>query len=160
MSVYNATKTQNINTNTSYHHHAQWCWGDYRTWAPCSHWIDQELVCIPTYSRVKREAICLTAEAWRTLSYAAEQWPKAQQQICERQSRPAEMLWQDSTACPQTSMNWSNAVKKSGPKFLLNERLIKSYSKLLLQVYAADLLNHGVDLVFQTLLLAFWVSVF
>jgi len=44
------------------------------TIALCSRWVDQELLSIPKYSRVKCEAICLTAEAWMRLGCAAGQW--------------------------------------------------------------------------------------
>lgn len=71
-------------TNTS--NELCWWWGDdiglfssHRTWTPCSHWVSHELLCIPKYSRVKYEAITLTAQAWPKMAHVTAQWPQAQQ---------------------------------------------------------------------------------
>lgn len=64
----------------------------YRNWAHCSHRVNHELPCTAEYSRVKCEAICLTAKAWLKLGRATEQWFQAHQKIYIRMS---DMLWQD-----------------------------------------------------------------
>lgn len=76
------------------------CFCRHMTWAPCSHWVDHGLVCMPKCSRFKCEATCLAAIL-------------------------------------QTSMNWINAVKKSGLKGLHTDvRDSKPHRKWLLYVIA------------------------
>ncbi len=48
----------------------------HRTWVPHSHWVDHEPLCIPKYSRLKCEAIRMTAIAWPKLGHATGQWSK------------------------------------------------------------------------------------
>jgi len=56
----------------------------HRTWAPCSHWVDHELLCIIKCFRVKREAISPKSKAWPKLGHATGQWSQAHQQIYNR----------------------------------------------------------------------------
>lgn len=56
----------------------------YRIWAPCSHWVGRELLCVPKYSRVMCENICLTAKVRSKLDLATGRWSEAQQKICNR----------------------------------------------------------------------------
>lgn len=82
-------------TNTSFE--LCWWWGDdfglfssHRTWTPCSHWVSHELLCIPKYSRVKYEAITLTAKALPKMAHVTAQWPQAQQNDWKRKES---MCW-------------------------------------------------------------------
>jgi len=50
----------------------------HRTWTPCSHWVIHELLCIPKYSLVTCEDICLTAEADPISYHATGEWPQSQ----------------------------------------------------------------------------------
>ncbi len=117
----------------------------HRTWGPHSHWVDCELLCIPKYSRVKFEAIHLTAKAWPKLGDSTGQWSQAHQQIYSRttekvknkgvanpqsKSRPHPDWEICINKCPQTSKNLKRRVGQ-------NWILMKSYRKWLLQVIAA-----------------------
>ena len=133
-------------------------WGSFcshRTWTPCSQWVHHELLYIPKYSRVKCEAICLTAKAWLKLGHQQDNDPKHSSKStteCVKKKRIkvlqwssqtldltlAEMLWWDLKRAVhkpmlKSSKNWTNVVKKSGEKFLLShvpyimEKITSSY---------------------------------
>ncbi len=94
-----------------------------------------ELLCIPKYSRVKCEGIRLTAKVGPKLGHAQDNDPKhtsksTTERLKRKESRFCNSLvivqtssWLKSLVinkCPQTSINWSNVVKTSGPKLLQN----------------------------------------
>ena len=126
-------------TNTAYQHKGlrltQWWkvkdWGlfcRHRSWTPCHHWSDRELLCIPKYSRVKCEATGLTTNAWLKLGHATGQWNRMAEKESECCNDPVKV--QTSTwlkccgggsgelcinECLQwPSMNCRNLAKKNG----------------------------------------------
>jgi len=70
-----------------------WSFEDDRYWAPCSHWVYHELLCILKYSSQICEVICPTAKAWPLLGNATGQWSQAHQNGTEWLKRIKVLLW-------------------------------------------------------------------
>lgn len=118
---------------------------------PSSHWDDQKLLCIPKYSAVKHEAICLIVKTWTKLGHSTGQSTsqfyktiskEGRNQCCNspvkiQSSEQFEMPCQNLKWTEQTRQhNWSNFVKNNGPKFIFNNVKHFPYDKQLLQVIA------------------------
>ena len=102
--------------------------------APCSHWINSYLFCMPQFFGLKHRAIWLTAKPWLKLVHLTQQWSQAQQKNInqnawnrKRSRWPSqvldlvEMLWQDlNRACitksPQICMKCNSIANMSGKK--------------------------------------------
>lgn len=97
----------NISTRTPYTNcNAWWCRANdmgffciHSPWAPCSHWVDHELYCIPKYFRGKCESVCPTVKACPKLSDATGQWTQVErikQNSWKRKDlNLTEILWQE-----------------------------------------------------------------
>lgn len=54
----------------------------HRTWTPCNHRVDHALLYIPTYSRTKCEAVCVTANAQPKVSHTTRTAANLQLTTC------------------------------------------------------------------------------
>lgn len=115
-----------------------WWKGDYlglfcshKTQAPCSHQVNCELLCVPNYSRVNCEGICLAAKTWviKNRAVISTQY-EIYSRVAEKQKNPdAEMSESKSRETLgelfmnkylQTSMNRSNASAVGLIFYLIN----------------------------------------
>lgn len=119
-----------LNTADQYKHlhcQAKWRRGDldlfcnHRTWTPCSHWVNGELLCLPKY--------CSVTSVWqqtleKTGSYNMAMISRTpanlQQETAWLKCYGGTLKELCKYECLQLSMNWSYTVKKSGPKALHN----------------------------------------
>lgn len=127
------------------------------------------------------DVVHLAAKAGLKVVYGAGQWSQEWQQIFDRMaekqttqrfsqcSDPTEMLWWDLqrqmciNKCPQTSMKWSNAVKKSGLKSPTTTWPTESYTqsyffKLLMLKVNLWTVNDGADSGFYKLLMTLFLG--
>lgn len=92
-------------------------------WAPCIHWVSHELICIPKVFKSQ-----MWGQNWvmpqnngpkhsckSTLTVKRLQWPSQSPDLKLNDWNAAEGSWESCDAV--SSMNWSDVVKNSKPKF-------------------------------------------
>lgn len=98
-------------------------------------------------------SVGLTSKVWPKVSHRTGQWSHAQQSLQQNVKSRPQSEWNPAVGrelciskCPQTSMNWTNVLKKSEPHWC--ETLIKSQknisSSYCCKMWFYKLLNHGV----------------